>query len=97
MAEFKLVKTCGACPEQYDVYRNGEVVGYLRLRHSYFSARAHGPYGPTVYVTRDFQGDGAFELDIERDGHIRNALYAIRNALGDNDNSLYEIEDQSGG
>ena len=35
---FKLVQTCGACPEQYDVYEGDEEVGYMRLRHGHFHA-----------------------------------------------------------
>ena len=27
-------KTCAACPEQYDVFKDGEQVGYVRLRDS---------------------------------------------------------------
>lgn len=37
---YKLVNTCSACPEQYDVYREDKLVGYLRLRHSKFTARS---------------------------------------------------------
>lgn len=34
--ELKFVQTCGACPEQYDVFLKDVQVGYLRLRHGYF-------------------------------------------------------------
>jgi len=33
MSKLTLNKTCGACPEQYDVFLEGENVGYMRLRH----------------------------------------------------------------
>ena len=33
-----LVNTCDACPEQYDVFRGEEKVGYLRLRWGSFTA-----------------------------------------------------------
>ena len=36
MYKIELVKTCGACPEQYDAYFEGYQVGYLRLRHGTF-------------------------------------------------------------
>ena len=29
----KLFKTCEACPEQYEVYNEGENIGYIRYRH----------------------------------------------------------------
>lgn len=33
----KFVKTCSACPEQYDVFdSDGNEVGYVRLRHGFF-------------------------------------------------------------
>jgi hypothetical protein len=37
--DIELRETCGACPEAYDVFFDGEYVGYLRLRHGSF--RAH--------------------------------------------------------
>jgi len=46
---YKLVLTCGACPEQYDVFKNGQQVGYLRLRHGFFSAESE-PYKPAETV-----------------------------------------------
>jgi hypothetical protein len=37
------VLTCSACPEQMDVYRLGQQVGYLRLRHGHFTERSRKP------------------------------------------------------
>lgn len=37
-----LVKTCEACPEQYDAYLGEKRVGYLRLRHV-LGSRYPGP------------------------------------------------------
>lgn len=31
IGNFTLEQTCGACPEQYDVFKDGEPVAYLRL------------------------------------------------------------------
>ena len=76
MSDIELVQTCGACPEQYDAYHNGKVVGYLRLRHGYFRAECHGS---TVYETATI-GDGCFDGD-EREKHLRKAKKAIRRAL----------------
>lgn len=60
---FKLVQTCGACPEQYDVYlkdQPDQMVGYLRLRHGYFRAEHMGQVVYDAYT----KGDGIFEEDI---------------------------------
>ena len=35
---YRLILTCGACPEQYDVFDGDRQVGYLRLRHGHFRA-----------------------------------------------------------
>lgn len=44
-----LVKTCSACPEQYDVLDGyGDKVGYIRLRHGYFRVDAE-PSSTTVF------------------------------------------------
>ena len=34
--EVELIKTCHACPEQYDAFFQGKQIGYLRLRHGEF-------------------------------------------------------------
>jgi hypothetical protein len=72
---YKLEKTCGACPEQYDVYKDDKLVGYLRLRHGNFSARAFGVDGTEVYHAHTI-GDGIFEHD-ERQFHLVMAINAI--------------------
>lgn len=78
----RLVQTCGACPEQYDVVDDdGDIVGYMRLRGGYFYATAGGgPMGDAVYEAYP-KGDGVFESD-ERDLHLNTALAAINTALG---------------
>jgi len=73
--EYELVQTCGACPEQYEVMRDGEQVGYLRLRHGCFRADCPDCGGETVYSTYT-KGDGVFDED-ERDGYLSAALEAI--------------------
>lgn len=72
----KLVKTCGACPEQYDAFLGGRKVGYLRLRHGHFRAEC---FGDVVYEA-DTKGDGLFDDD-ERDHHLRQAVRAIKDQL----------------
>jgi len=71
---YTLICTCPACPEQYDVFKGGSQVGYLRLRHGHF--RADCPCrGETVYES-DTKGDGIFDDD-ERLPEITKALAAI--------------------
>lgn len=72
---YRLELTCGACPEQYDVYRGPLQVGYLRLRHGEFRADVPDCGGETVYEAEP-EGDGEF-TDTERDGYLRAAVAAI--------------------
>lgn len=73
--DIDLVKTCDACPEQYDVFRDGRMIGYLRLRHGYFRADYPDTGGWEVYGTRTI-GDGLFHED-ERDTHLFKAITAL--------------------
>lgn len=78
--EYDLVRTCFACPEQYDVYdKRNRKVGYLRLRHGEF--RAEYPFcgGETVYESHP-DGDGIFE-DYERIYELTKAIEAIHAKL----------------
>ncbi len=78
---FKLIRTCFACPEQYDVYKvnedgSEENVAYLRLRHGMF--RAECPFmGKLVYTSNDMRGDGIF-YDEERDRFLNEALDKVK-------------------
>lgn len=84
--EVKLVQTCGACPEQYDMYLDGRNVGYFRLRHGYFRAE-YVPTNETVF-SGEPKGDGIFECD-ERDFWLKSAIKAII----DKDNGIKEMFD----
>ena len=72
---YELIKTCGACPEQYDVLLNDKIVGYLRLRHGYFYASVPDVCGDVVYEAEP-KGDGIFEED-ERIHFLTEAVNAI--------------------
>ena len=74
---YELKLTCGACPEQYDVYKNGKKVGYLRLRHGGFTAECPDCGGKYVYGANP-KGDGCFEED-EREFYLKEAIKAIAN------------------
>lgn len=69
-----LVQTCGACPEQYNAYIDGEEVGYLRLRHGYFSV----DYKDVEVYSANPDGDGCFTSD-ERDCYLYDACFVISN------------------
>ena len=80
----------GICPEQYDVYLDGNEIGYLRLRHGHF--RAETPFGGQVVYTAEPEGDGCFE-DHERDQYLAAAIKAIDDYLAakSSNNSSAEI------
>ena len=73
---YTLFNTCGACPEQYDVVRDGKQVGYLRLRHGTFRVDCPDCGDHTVLHTIDVNGDGIFDCD-ERDKWLTQAVSAI--------------------
>lgn len=72
---YELELTCSACPEQYDVTKDGQKVGYLRLRHGYFTADYMKCGGKTVFKAEP-EGDGIFE-NHERIGCLTRAINAI--------------------
>lgn len=74
--DIKLVKTCCACPEQYDAFdQNGNQVAYLRLRHGCFTVECPDVGGEIIY-SGEPNGDGRFEDD-ERDMYLSAAKEAI--------------------
>jgi len=75
-AKIELVKTCDACPEQYDAMLDGKTVAYLRLRHGRFYVECPDTGGKRVYEANDVRGDGIFEDD-ERDRYLGAAKTAI--------------------
>ncbi len=75
----RLVKTCWACPEQYDAFLGVERVGYLRMRHGVFRVDVPECGGRTIYEALPY-GDGAFDED-ERDYFLRFAVDAIEKWL----------------
>ena len=73
--DIKLVKTCEACPEQYDAFLDGEQIGYLRLRHGFFRVE-HPDSGGAVVYTDNPKGDGCFESH-EREYYLTRAKQAL--------------------
>ena len=91
----KLIQTCHACPEQYDVFNEeGIQVGYLRLRWGHFYAQCYVSsfHHPTVYEA-DTIGDGLFDSS-ERTHHLNEACKCIIEELNKEKEppSLYTIE-----
>lgn len=73
---YELVQTSFRCPEQYDVLKGGEKVGYLRLRHGWFRADVPDVGGVTVYENTLPGNVGWFE-DHERMAFLTAAVEAI--------------------
>lgn len=67
--------TCGACPEQYEVFKNGNQVAYYRLRHGEFRVHIPDCGGETIYESFP-NGDGIFDDD-ERLRELTNAMKAV--------------------
>lgn len=70
-----LVLTCGACPEQYDVFFEDFQIGYLRLRHGSFRADYPDYMGVSVYQAYP-KGDGCFDDD-ERMFFLKEAVDSL--------------------
>lgn len=76
----KLVKTCDAYPEQYDVYyKDIYVVGYLRLRNGNFTVTFPNVFGIKI-LSEQPKGDGCFDDD-EREHYLSMALNSINKNL----------------
>jgi hypothetical protein len=71
----RFVRTCWACPEQYNAYLGDRQVGYLRLRHGFFVVECPVNGGMEVYSAHP-SGDGIFDPS-ERDRYLRNAANSI--------------------
>lgn len=83
---YELVKTCGACPEQYEVYKDGVEVAYLRLRSGIFTVDV---CDETVYLAHP-RGDGMF-CDDEREFYLKKAIEQIDLKLGCVDFDSYKL------
>ena len=79
MKEIELIRTCYACPEQYDAFVDGEQVGYLRLRHGFFTVEYPDANGKLIYEAEP-EGDGLFS-DNEREYFLNKAKEEINKQL----------------
>ena len=84
-AGIELQLTCGACPQQYDAYKDYgddeglKQVGYLRLRHGGFRVDVPDCGGETIYRASP-KGDGIFDQD-EEEFYLKEACEAIAKHL----------------
>lgn len=76
---FRLEKTCHACPEQYDAFLNDKRVGYLRLRHGHFTV-SYPDVGGELLFDANPKGDGIFDEE-EREFYLIMAMISILNKL----------------
>ena len=69
---FAFVRTCEACPEQYDVFHQGKIVCYVRLRWGNLTAEVPDVGGKLVYqFALDREGmQGIFRTEEERTYHL---------------------------
>ena len=67
----EFIKTCDACPEQYDVYLGDIKVGYVRLRHGTVRADFPDCGGTTVYM-EDVGNEwtGIFPSEVDKRIHL---------------------------
>jgi hypothetical protein len=93
----KLIKTCNACPEQYDVYLNNMQLGYLRLRWGFFRVDYLFCGGEQLYV-KDFMDEfkGNFKDDIERRRYLDIAceLLLKKYDISKKYNGYYIVDDE---
>ena len=73
---YRLQQTCSACPEQYDVFANDEIVAYFRLRHGTFRVDVPDCGGETIYTAHP-EGDGIF-MAHERVKYLTEAILAVQ-------------------
>lgn len=72
---YELREGCRMFPEEYNVFRDGEQVAYLRLRHGYFCAEVPDACGELVYDAEP-EGTGHFEV-YERGHYLCAAIEAV--------------------
>lgn len=65
------VRTCDACPEQYDVYtKNGTMIGYVRLRWGRLTARQKVGENKLVFDAYLQDTEGGFSSEEQRTKYL---------------------------
>jgi hypothetical protein len=62
----EFVETSMACPEQYDVFKDGKQVGYVRLRHGTLRVDYPDCGDETIFVHHPPEADGGFRDEQQR-------------------------------
>jgi hypothetical protein len=75
---YKLILTCWACPEQYDVFHGKKQVGYIRLRHGAFRVDYLKCGGDTIVREELPKENGQFSTDEVRLFYLTKAIDAIK-------------------
>src|SRR5690348_15279525 len=75
------IKGGGACPEQYDIFRDGKQVAYYRLRHGEFRIDMPDCGDETIYDAEP-DGDGIFE-SYERLTFLAKAMRQVLSKLNE--------------
>lgn len=70
--------TSGACPEQYEIFKDGKQVAYYRLRHGEFRVDVPNCGGETI-LEAEPNGDGIFD-DNERIIYLLKAMRKVLSA-----------------
>ncbi len=81
IAEFDFVEICSDCPQDYNIYRNGELVGYAQTCYGYFFTVCTKDE-IRVYENGDIDGYDALSMD-ERDAELTKAVNCLREHLED--------------
>lgn len=82
---FEFHETCGACPEQYDVYLEGKLVAYVRLRYAKLAAYVPDVGGRQVHLHYWDEPEaldgylGIFPDDIQRNFHLEQIAQTLYN------------------
>lgn len=83
---FEFIETCGACPEQYDVFLEGKQVGYVRLRWGRLRCDYPDVGGETIYSY--YWEDawlGEFPNDEEREFHLEKIAFYLYNRISESE------------
>lgn len=70
------IRTCHACPEQYDVFYGDIRVGYVRFRHGNFTVDCPDAFDENVLKIKVDSGSGIFS-DEERTEYLQKAADSI--------------------
>ena len=87
--KLRFVCTCGACPEQYDIWDDDQniMVAYVRYRCGTLTVN---PYNPEVYKRKNYFGD---EVD---DQEIDWSTVILSESIGDGLDGCFDDNEREG-